>query len=94
MKEFNKKNLDQLQQSIQVIIHSIEREKINIRINQERYTKKLREYNNLMGKPSLSKEQKLNIRKEKMEQLKHREIFSPNYGKKSIYLIQKKKLRH
>ena len=82
MKEFNKKNLDQLQQSIQVIIHSIEREKINIRINQERYTKKLREYNNLMGKPSLSKEQKLNIRKEKMEQLKHREIFSPNYGKK------------
>ena len=36
MKEFNKKNLDQLQQSIQEIIHSIEREKINIRINQER----------------------------------------------------------
>ena len=82
MKEFNRDNLDQLQQSIQVIIHSIEREKINIRINQERYTKKLREYNNLMGKPSLSKEQKLNIRKEKMEQLKKREIFSPNYGKK------------
>ena len=82
MKEFNRDNLNQLQQSIQVIIHSIEREKINIRINQERYTKKLREYNNLMGKPSLSKEQKLNIRKEKMEQLKKREIFSPNYGKK------------
>ena len=82
MKEFNRDNLNQLQQSIQVIIHSIAREKINIRINQERYTKKLREYNNLMGKPSLSKEQKLNIRKEKMEQLKKREIFSPNYGKK------------
>ena len=82
MKEFNRDNLNQLQQSIQVIIHSIEREKINIRINRERYTKKLREYNNLMGKPSLSKEQKLNIRKEKMEQLKKREIFSPNYGKK------------
>ena len=82
MKEFNRDNLNQLQQSIQVIIHSIEREKINIRINQERYTKKLREYNNLMGKPSLSKEQKLNNRKEKMEQLKKREIFSPNYGKK------------
>ena len=82
MKEFNRDNLNQLQQSIQVIIHSIEREKINIRINQERYTKKLREYNNLMGKPSLSKVQKLNIRKEKMEQLKKREIFSPNYGKK------------
>ena len=82
MQEFNRDSLNQLQQSIQVIIHSIEREKINIRINQERYTKKLREYNNLMGKPSLSKEQKLNIRKEKMEQLKKREIFSPNYGKK------------
>ena len=53
MKEFNRDNLNQLQQSIQVIIHSIAREKINIRINQERYTKKLREYNNLMGKQSL-----------------------------------------
>ena len=87
MKEFNKKNLDQLQQSIQVIIHSIEREKINIRINQERLTKKLRQYNDLLGKPSSpSKEQRITIRKQKMDQIKNRQIFSPNYGKKIILL--------
>ena len=67
MNEFNKDNIPQLQQSIQVIIHSIEREKINIRINQERLTKKLREYNELLGKPAApSKEQRITIRKQKM----------------------------
>ena len=45
MTETNKDNIQNLQQSIQTIIHSIEREKINIRINQERLTKKLRQYN-------------------------------------------------
>lgn len=83
MSQFNKDNIPQLQQSIQVLIHSIEREKINIRINQERLTKKTREYNILMGKPSSpSKEQKVTSRKQKMEEIKKREIFSPNYGKK------------
>lgn len=87
MKEFNRDNLNQLQQSIQVIIHSIEREKINIRINQERLTKKLRQYNDLLGKPSSpSKEQRITIRKQKMDQIKNRQIFSPNYGKKIILL--------
>lgn len=83
MSKFNKDNIPQLQQSIQALIHSIEREKINFRISQERYTKRLRDYNNLIGKPaSLTKEQRLNIRKQKMEQIKNREIFSPNYGKR------------
>ena len=87
MTETNKDNIQNLQQSIQTIIHSIEREKINIRINQERLTKKLRQYNDLLGKPSSpSKEQRITIRKQKMEQIKNRQIFSPNYGKKIILL--------
>ena len=78
-----KNNSVQIQQSIQAIIHINEREKINIRINQERYTKKLREYNKLLGKPSSpSKEQRLSMMKQKMEEIKNRQIFSPNYGKK------------
>ena len=78
-----KDNSTQIQQSIQAIIHINEREKINIRINQERYTKKLREYNKLLGKPSSpSKEQRLSLMKQKMEEIKNRQIFSPNYGKK------------
>ena len=78
-----KNNSAQIQQSIQAIIHINEREKINIRINQERYTKKLREYNKLLGKPSSpSKEQRLSMMKQKMEEIKNRQIFSPNYGKK------------
>lgn len=87
MTETNKDNIQNLQQSIQTIIHSIEREKINIRINQERLTKKLRQYNDLLGKPSSpSKEQRITIRKQKMDQIKNRQIFSPNYGKKIILL--------
>ena len=83
MSKITKNNAQQIQQSIQAIIHINEREKINIRINQERYTKKLREYNKLLGKPSSpSKEQRLTMMKHKMEQIKNREIFSPNYGKK------------
>ena len=79
-----KNNSAQIQQSIQAIIHINEREKINIRINQERYTKKLREYNKLLGKPSSpSKEQRLSMMKQKMEEIKNRQIFSPNYGKKN-----------
>ena len=94
MNEFNKDNIPQLQQSIQVIIHSIEREKINIRINQERLTKKLREYNELLGKPAApSKEQRITIRKQKMEQIKNREIFSPNYGKKISILSPEEEIK-
>lgn len=85
MSVFNKDTIPQIQNSIQVLIHSIEREKINFRINQERFTKRLRDYHKLIGKPaSLTKEQKLSIRKQKMDQIKNREIFSPNYGKRII----------
>ena len=76
-------NIPNLQQSIQSLIHSIEREKIKRRINQERYTKKIREYNKLLGKPiSPTKEQKISIRKQKLDEIKNREIFSPTYGKR------------
>lgn len=95
MNKFNKDNIPQLQQSIQVLIHSIEREKINIRINQERLSKKMREYNTLLGKPSSpSKEQKITIRKQKMEQIKKREIFSPNYGKKMKIINPDEEIRN
>ena len=76
-------NIPNLQQSIQILVHSIEREKIKRRINQERYTKKVSEYNKLLGKPvSPTKEQKVTIRKQKLEKIKNRDIFSPNYGKR------------
>ena len=76
-------NIQQIQQSIQSIVHDIEKEKINLRIFQERYAKKLREYNEILGKPvPLTKEQKLKRMKEKLESLKKRQIFSPNYGRK------------
>ena len=76
-------NIPNLQQSIQILVQSIEREKIKRRINQERYTKKVSEYNKLLGKPvSPTKEQKVTIRKQKLEKIKNRDIFSPNYGKR------------
>ena len=74
-------NISQIQDSIQAMVREIEKEKINLRLSQERYTKKLREYNEILGKPvALTKEQKLKMMKEKLEKLKTRQIFSPNYG--------------
>ena len=92
--EFNTDNILQLQQSIQTIIHSNEREKINIRINKERLTKKLRKYNELIGKPALlSKEQRVTIQKQKMDQIKNHQIFSPNYGKKISILSPEEEIK-
>ncbi len=74
-------NISQIQDSIQAMVREIEKEKINLRLSQERYAKKLREYNEILGKPvALTKEQKLKMMKEKLEKLKTRQIFSPNYG--------------
>ena len=87
-KDNNKKiikqdNIEQIQRSIQSMVHDIEKEKINLRICQERYSKKFREYNEILGKPAvLTKEQRLIRIKEKIEKLKKREIFSPNYGRR------------
>ena len=52
-----KDNILQIQNSIQAMVRINEKEKINLRISQERYLKKLREYNEILGKPAaLTKE--------------------------------------
>ena len=83
----NDKTIEALQLSIQAISKKIEEDKINLRILQERHTKKQSEYNQLAGKPIIkSKEQKIEEMKEKMEKLKNHQVFDPNYGKKEIIL--------
>ena len=83
----NDKTIESLQLSIQRISKQIEEYKINLRILQERHTKKLSEYNQLEGKPIIkSREQKMEEMKEKMEKLKNHQVFDPNYGKKEIIL--------
>ena len=78
-----KDNILQIQNSIQAMVRINEKEKINLRISQERYLKKLREYNEILGKPAaLTKEQKLKMIKERLEKLKTRQIFSPTYGRR------------
>ena len=81
------KTIQALQISIQKISKKIEEDKINLRILQERHTKKQSEYNQLAGKPVIkSKEQKLEEMKDKMQKLKNHQIFDPNYGKKEPIL--------
>ena len=83
----NDKTIEALQLSIQAISKKIEEDKINLRILQERHTKKQSEYNQLAGKPIIkTKEQKMEEMKEKMEKLKNHQVFDPNYGKKEIIL--------
>ena len=84
----NDKNIEALQLSIHRISKKIEEDKINLRILQERHTKKQSEYNQLAGKPIIkTRKQKMEEMKEKMEKLKnHHQVFDPNYGKKEINL--------
>ena len=84
----NDRNIEALQLSIHRISKKIEEDKINLRILQERHTKKQSEYNQLAGKPIIKTiEQKMEEMKEKMEKLKnHHQVFDPNYGKKEINL--------
>ena len=80
-------DIDTIQKSINDISKKIEEDKINLRIFQERLIKKQSEYNQLAGKPIIkSKEQKMDEMKEKMQKLKNRQIFDPNYGKKNPVL--------
>ena len=83
----NDKTIEALQLSIQAISKKIEEDKINLRILQERHTKKQSEYNQLAGKPIIkTKEQKMEEMKAKIEKLKSHQVFDPNYGKKEIIL--------
>ena len=50
--KFELTDIEYVQQEIQSITSKIEKEKIALRISQERYQKKLKEYNDLEGKPS------------------------------------------
>ena len=80
-------NIETIQDSIRKISKKLEEDKINLRILQERYTKKQCEYNQLSGKPIIkSKEQKMEEMKQKMEELKNHRIFDPAYGKKNPVL--------
>ena len=80
-------NIETIQDSIRVISKKLEEEKSNLRILQERYTKKQVEYNQLSGKPVIkTKEQKMEEIKQKMEKLKKHQIFDPAYGKKNQIL--------
>ena len=93
-KMFYDENIKTLQESIQNISIKIEEDKINLRILQERYTKKLSEYNLLSGKPVIkTKEQKREEMKQKMEKLKNHKIFDPDYGKKTPVLQPDEKTR-
>ena len=94
MSNLSENTISQIQNSIQKITHDIEKEKIILHINQERYEKKLNEYNEIKGKPIfLSKEKKLKLNKEKVEKLKMRQIFSPTYGRKIRPLILEEEIK-
>ena len=74
MSNLSENTISQIQNSIQKITHDIEKEKIILHINQERYEKKLNEYNEIKGKPIfLSKEKKLKLNKENKFFLQHME---------------------
>lgn len=73
-----------IQQEIQNITKSIEQKKLDLRICEERYTKKHDEYQKLQGKPpALSKEQKEKERSEKKKPEKTNRIEVISKPKKS-----------
>ena len=81
--KFEDAEIEYIQQEIQSMTRKIAKEKINLRILQERYQKKVREYNTLQGKPvTPTKEQKLNILSEKRSKMKQRKIAPSNYGRR------------
>ena len=83
--EFLRDNIITLQDSIQKISKKIEEDKIKLNIIEERHIKRKSEYFKLSGKPTIkTKEQKMNDMKEKLEKIKNRNIFDPNYGKKEV----------
>ena len=94
MKSSHKDNILQIQLSIQTLIRDIEKEKINLHISQERNSKKIAEYNEILGRPvELNREQKLKMMKDRLEKLKKREIFSPTYGRKVRTINPEEELR-
>ena len=65
-KNFNSKDVNEIQSEIEIYTKKIEHEKINLRLSDERYNKQLENYYILCGKPvPKSKEQKEKDRKER-----------------------------
>ena len=71
--KFSSEEIEDIQQQVQITTKKIEHEKINLRINGERYEKKYNAYCELQGKPvPLSKEQKEKDNREKKKMKVHK----------------------
>ena len=89
-KNFNSKDVNEIQSEIEIYTKKIEHEKINLRLSDERYNKQLENYYILCGKPvPKSKEQKEKDRKER-EKLNSKKSLTISAQKKSYHLGTKK----
>ena len=71
--KFEVKEIEAIQKEIQEITKDIEKKKIELRISDERYTTKQREYNELQGKPNpLTEEEKEKKKKERNDSKGHK----------------------
>ena len=71
--KFEVSEIEDIQKAIQKIIKSIEKKKIILRISDERYSTKQREYNELQGKPNpLTEEEKEKKKKERNDSKEHK----------------------
>ena len=71
--KFEVSEIEDIQKAIQKITKSIEKKKIELRISDERYSTKQREYNELQGKPNpLTEEEKEKRKKERNDSKEHK----------------------
>ena len=71
--KFEVSEIEDIQKAIQKITKSIEKKKIELRISDERYSTKQREYNELQGKPNpLTEEEKEKKKKERNDSKEHK----------------------
>ena len=71
--KFEVSEIEDIQKAIQKITKSIEKKKIELRISDERYSTKQREYNELQGKPNpLTEEEKEKKKKERNDSKGHK----------------------
>ena len=89
-KNFNSKDVNEIQSEIEIYTKKIEHEKINLRLSDERYNKQLENYYILCGKPvPKSKEQKEKDRKER-EKLNSKRSLTNSLKKDTPYGVQGK----
>ena len=71
--KFEVSEIEDIQKAIQKITKNIEKKKIELRISDERYSTKQREYNELQGKPNpLTEEEKEKKKKERNDSKEHK----------------------